>query len=308
MSRIRTIKPEWLEDDRLLMASVEARLLTVALIVMSDDYGRGRLNVATAARCFPMNPQLFQPAFEELSSWFVEEYQVRGQRYFQILNWDKHQKVSKPGKPLVPPPNGDNRSDSGDSDGDDGVGAGNLNDSSGPGAPGKSPGDFSNPTADLDHDLDHDQRPRPARGRGDVAAADECVSPARQLAAGIEARVSARSGNTNLIYRLLESLHKLHSPPRQSPVFPFRDSEVSAADELRVIWRAAAAEVQGTPAPPGALIAEEWLAFMAVMENRREKIRTTPIRLFRGGFGTWREKRDQDGIANPPAYGLEGAA
>lgn len=104
MSRIRSIKPEWLEDERLITAGSDARVASIALIILADDYGRGRLTVATAARIFPETPENFREAFARLSGWFVEEYHVRGQGYFRIVNWDKHQKVDKPGKPHVPPP------------------------------------------------------------------------------------------------------------------------------------------------------------------------------------------------------------
>jgi hypothetical protein len=54
--RIRTIKPEWLEDELLAAASDEARVLSVALILMADDYGRGRASLATiAAGAFSKN-------------------------------------------------------------------------------------------------------------------------------------------------------------------------------------------------------------------------------------------------------------
>lgn len=104
MSRIRSIKPEWLEDERLITAGSDARVASIALIILADDYGRGRLTVATAARIFPETPENFREAFARLSGWFVEEYHVRGQGYFRIVNWEKHQKVDKPGKPHVPPP------------------------------------------------------------------------------------------------------------------------------------------------------------------------------------------------------------
>jgi hypothetical protein len=47
--RIRSIKPEWLDDEKIAGASDEARVLSVALILMSDDYGRGRAALAAIA-------------------------------------------------------------------------------------------------------------------------------------------------------------------------------------------------------------------------------------------------------------------
>lgn len=104
MMRIRTIKPEWLEDERMAEASSDARVLSIALILLADDAGRGRLNRATAARCFPADPSTFDRAFAELSGWFVERYEVRGQGYYAITNWAKHQRIDKPSKPRTPEP------------------------------------------------------------------------------------------------------------------------------------------------------------------------------------------------------------
>lgn len=116
--RIRTIKPEWLEDELMSSASDAARVLSIALLCMSDDYGRGRADrIQTAMRVFPpksaTEEQLrnslrkYDEASRELVELdYVRFYEVRGQQYFAVRNWDKHQKVNHPGKPLVPPPAG----------------------------------------------------------------------------------------------------------------------------------------------------------------------------------------------------------
>ena len=106
--RIRTVKPEWLEDERLLLAGSDARTLSIALILLSDDYGRGRAHPALlSTRVFPSLDEpraTLERALGALDGWFVRLYSVRGQRYFQILNWKKHQRVDKPGKPQCPAP------------------------------------------------------------------------------------------------------------------------------------------------------------------------------------------------------------
>jgi hypothetical protein len=106
--RIRSVKPEWLEDERLLAAGSEARMFSVALMLLADDHGRGRASeVILAGRVYPGDPESLAKVRESLarlSGWFVKLYEVRGQRYFSILNWKKHQKVDKPGKPLCPGP------------------------------------------------------------------------------------------------------------------------------------------------------------------------------------------------------------
>jgi len=112
--RIRSIKPEWLEDEVLVMMSSDARVLTIALILMADDYGNGRCHIATmAGRVFPPSggsleeltrsyTRLVDALSEVTKSRFAGTYEVRGQHYFSIRKWKEHQKVQHPGKPLVP--------------------------------------------------------------------------------------------------------------------------------------------------------------------------------------------------------------
>ena len=112
--RIRSIKPEWLEDELLATASSDARTLSIALMLLCDDYGNGRA-CQLSARAFPAigdSPEAFanssRACREGLAKLieirFVGLYEVDGQHYFTIRNWNKHQKVDHPGKPLVPPP------------------------------------------------------------------------------------------------------------------------------------------------------------------------------------------------------------
>lgn len=116
MNRIRTVKPEWLEDERLALASSDARVLSIALILLSDDYGNGRAApVQLAGRVFPGKVlETLAKALEELVNVrYVRLYSIDGQRYYSIRNWAKHQRVDKPGKPQVPgPPEEDPRESS----------------------------------------------------------------------------------------------------------------------------------------------------------------------------------------------------
>lgn len=106
--RIRTVKPEWLEDERMAMASDAARVMSIGLILLADDYGRGRANpIMLGSRIFPRDSRVSREAFAELSEMgFLALYEVRGQKYFAIRNWSKHQKVDHPGAPRVPCPCG----------------------------------------------------------------------------------------------------------------------------------------------------------------------------------------------------------
>ncbi len=114
--RIRTLKPEWLDDELLGSTSSAARLLSAALMLLADDYGNGRASIATiAAEVWRFDlarddganaGHVFSMAREALAELervgFVTLYCVKGQSYFAIRNWSKHQRVDKPGKPRVP--------------------------------------------------------------------------------------------------------------------------------------------------------------------------------------------------------------
>lgn len=112
MSRIRSIKPEWLEDEKLGAADDAARVLSVGLICLADDHGRGRANKVwlggqvwgylddSLARMGKVAKALVALA----KIGYLTLYEVRGEHYYAIRNWTKHQKVTNPGKPRVPPP------------------------------------------------------------------------------------------------------------------------------------------------------------------------------------------------------------
>lgn len=115
------MKPEWLEDELLAGASDAARLLSVGLIILADDYGNGRASIATIAAevwRFDMSANDGEKAAETVAKAsrafrelvavrFVGTYRVSGQTYFTIRSWTKHQRVDKPGKPIAPaPPDG----------------------------------------------------------------------------------------------------------------------------------------------------------------------------------------------------------
>jgi hypothetical protein len=103
MSRIRTVKPEWLEDERLSLASPLARVMSIALITLADDEGRGRGNATMlGGRVFPGSENPREDSARALAELVL--YEAGGQSYFQIRNWAKHQKVDKPTPSRLPPP------------------------------------------------------------------------------------------------------------------------------------------------------------------------------------------------------------
>jgi hypothetical protein len=109
MPRIRTIKPEILEDAKTANLTHEAWRLFVSMIALADDHGGLRGDPAWLdGQVFwgsPVSGGLpgLDDALEELATVnLVSLYEVRGQRYAQITNWNKHQKVDHPSKPRLP--------------------------------------------------------------------------------------------------------------------------------------------------------------------------------------------------------------
>lgn len=105
--RIRSVKPEWLEDERLGLASSDARVMSIALMLLADDEGRGRASpVMLGGQVFPglANPrEVSARALEELRALdFVDLFEVDGQHYFEIRNWLKHQKIDRPTASKLP--------------------------------------------------------------------------------------------------------------------------------------------------------------------------------------------------------------
>jgi hypothetical protein len=107
--RIRTIKPELLEDDVVGDLSDAAWRLWVSMFVLADDYG----NVRASRRALAPGGRLdgdVMAALNELAACkgdrggLVQLYEVRGQRYASICGWSKHQKIQRPGKPRCPGP------------------------------------------------------------------------------------------------------------------------------------------------------------------------------------------------------------
>lgn len=105
--RIRSIKPEWLEDEKIALASLEARVLSVALLLIADDHGNGRAHPRIlTAKVFPLGDvSVTERALRELVDLrFIRLYVADDQQYFSIRRWKEHQRVDKPGKPRVPLP------------------------------------------------------------------------------------------------------------------------------------------------------------------------------------------------------------
>ena len=110
MPRIRSIKPEIVEDEALGHCSLGANLLYVRLILHADDYGNQTGAPTMLARVlFPHSSEVDGPMvagwLDELAAGeLVDRYTVRRQSFVHLRGWEKNQKVDHPGKPIYPGP------------------------------------------------------------------------------------------------------------------------------------------------------------------------------------------------------------
>ena len=110
MGRIRSIKPEFWEDELIGSISREARLLFIAIWCAADDHGRFSANPArlkAAAFAYDEDVTLARVAEflrELLETRRVGVYRVENQTFGVVRHWKKHQRIDNASKPRHPPP------------------------------------------------------------------------------------------------------------------------------------------------------------------------------------------------------------
>ena len=112
MPRIRTIKPEFWEDDVVGSLSREARLLFIASWNLADDEGLLRWSAAyLKASAFMFDDDIDVSATEKLMAELVSAELVHvyragkaHQQFGHILGFRKHQKINRPSPSKLPPP------------------------------------------------------------------------------------------------------------------------------------------------------------------------------------------------------------
>lgn len=114
MPRIRTVKPEFWRSPDVLELTDFQQLLYIGLWNFTDDEGRGVYNPTAIAadiflRKYALDPRGVTDDIEEAFKAYAERdmvtvYQVRGRDYYQINNWHDHQKINRPRKSKIPPP------------------------------------------------------------------------------------------------------------------------------------------------------------------------------------------------------------
>jgi hypothetical protein len=111
--RIRTIKPEMLEDARTAELSDGAFRLFIGMLLLSDDHGRLRADVRyLTGQVFWGAPEGSTTAREDVArarrelvdASIINVYAVRGQEYAHIRTFQKHQRIDKPSGPKCPGP------------------------------------------------------------------------------------------------------------------------------------------------------------------------------------------------------------
>lgn len=108
--RIRSIKPEVLEDEPAAALSDAAWRLWVSSWVLSDDHGRFRAGskylAANVWQDTAKTAKAEKARSELAEKGFVNLYQVEGQLYAELKPsaWRKHQRIDHAGKPRVPVP------------------------------------------------------------------------------------------------------------------------------------------------------------------------------------------------------------
>lgn len=99
MARIRTIKPELFQDEKLAPLPILERFVFIGLIAMADDCGRMLDNHRVIdAFVFPETADTCRDALVTLADIgrIQRGMTASGQRVIQITNWTKHQRVDRP--------------------------------------------------------------------------------------------------------------------------------------------------------------------------------------------------------------------
>ncbi len=108
MARIRSIKPEFWVDEKVVELSFPARLLFIGLWNFADDDGRMAYSPKKIKmQIFPADNLDLSELFGEIRrASLIDIYTVDNTEYLHIKNFAKHQKVDKrtPSK-LPSPPN-----------------------------------------------------------------------------------------------------------------------------------------------------------------------------------------------------------
>lgn len=108
MARIRSLKPETPSDRGLAVLPIEVRYTFLMVVARADDYGL--LLAETRQLVGELYPHDANISEGTVVSWveaLVQNGRLQwrltrdGARVLEVVNWDKHQQVKNPGKPLL---------------------------------------------------------------------------------------------------------------------------------------------------------------------------------------------------------------
>jgi hypothetical protein len=105
MARIRTIKPEFWQNEDLACISLHARLLAIALLNYADDSGYFQANPALVrAACFPFDDDSTNTrrSLDELSEiGYIQLKDCSGKHIGKVLTFSLHQRIDRPVKSKI---------------------------------------------------------------------------------------------------------------------------------------------------------------------------------------------------------------
>jgi len=112
MARIRSLKPDFFKDEDLATLSFDVRLFFAGLWNFADKAGRLEDRpLRLKAEIFPYDDVDVKNCLDSLSKPkngsgkpFIQRYEVNGEKFIQIINWEKHQKPHPTEKESEIPP------------------------------------------------------------------------------------------------------------------------------------------------------------------------------------------------------------
>lgn len=101
MARIRTLKPEFWTDEKVVDLSFAARLLFIGLWNLCDDHGRMEYSAKRIKlQIFPADRVDIAKICAELrGKSMIQIYESEGHEYLEVLNFRKHQQIKDGNRP-----------------------------------------------------------------------------------------------------------------------------------------------------------------------------------------------------------------
>lgn len=107
MARIRTIKPEFWTDEKVIRCSMPARLLFIGVLNFCDDAANIEdSSLQLKVKIFPGDSftvaEIDAMVQEHIDVGLSVRYEVQGRRYLHVVSFHKHQKPDHPTAPTCP--------------------------------------------------------------------------------------------------------------------------------------------------------------------------------------------------------------